>query len=176
MTGIDRIIAEFNDLCNNPMTGMGLTLSLVNESDYRKWRITLIGPNDTSYKNGIFFLNIKFPDNYPKSAPEVAFKTPIYHINVNPNKLDMKGAEALGHVCISTLNWWNPECTVKQILTDIFALFYMANPDSPYGMDRANEFRFNKALHEEKIKKFTKKYANPIAANKEYTESWDFSM
>ena len=176
VNAMKRIKEELREINKNPIANIGVTVRLVNDDNVFEWRCTLMGPKDTSYRNGIFFLNIKFPDNYPKSAPEVAFKTPIYHINVNPNKLDMKGAEALGHVCISTLNWWNPECTVKQILTDIFALFYMANPDSPYGMDRANEFRFNKALHEEKIKKFTKKYANPIAANKEYTESWDFSM
>ena len=54
----------------------------------------------------------------------------------------------------------------------------MANPESPYGLDRANEFRFNKALHEEKIKFFTDKYANPGKQNidKEYNSSWDFSF
>lgn len=100
MTGIDRIIAEFNDLCNNPMTGMGLTLSLVKESDYSKWRITLIGPNDTSYKNGLFIIEIAFPKEYPKKAPEAYFITPIYHVNVNPKskKGEGPGYEELGHI------------------------------------------------------------------------------
>ena len=103
------------------------------------------------------------------------FKTPIYHVNVNPNKSNAKGAEPLGHVCISTLNWWKPESKIKQVLSDIFALFYMANPDSPYGLDRANELRYQKNLHEDKIKYFTKKYAKPNIANTEYDQSWDFS-
>jgi hypothetical protein len=51
----------------------------------------------------------------------------------------------------------------------------MANPDSPYGLARADELRYNKAMHEEKIKYFTKKYARPDIANKEYNESWDFT-
>ena len=171
-----RIKAELKDINENPIESIGVTVGLVHDDNVFEWKCTLMGPRDTSYRNGIFYLNIKFPDNYPLKAPEVAFKTPIYHINVNPNKLDMEGAESLGHVCISTLNWWKPENTIKQVITDIFALFYMANPDSPYGMDRANEFRFEKALHEEKIKYFTKKYADPKVAGKEYTESWDFNM
>ena len=53
----------------------------------------------------------------------------------------------------------------------------MPNPDSPYGLDRANEFKTNKKLYEDKIKFFTRKYANPRFCNigKEYEESWDFS-
>ena len=64
-----------------------------------------------------------------------------------------------------------------EVLTNIFGLFYMANPDSPYGLDRANELRNNRALYEDKIKYFTKKYANPGLCNidKAYTESWDFN-
>ena len=66
---------------------------------------------------------------------------------------------------------------MMEVLTNIFGLFYMANPDSPYGLDRAMELRNNKPLYEEKIKYFTKKYANPLYANNEtvYNESWDFS-
>ena len=61
-------------------------------------------------------------------------------------------------------------------MTDIFALFYMGNPDNSYGMDRADEYRNNKNVYEEKIKYFTKKYANPSVAGKEYDSDWDFSF
>ena len=177
MTGIDRIIAEFNDLCNNPMTGMGLTLSLVNESDYRKWRITLIGPNDTSYKNGLFIIEIAFPEKYPESAPEAYFITPIYHININPKIMKYEGGEELGHICIAFLNWWKPENKMRDVILSIFALFYMQNPDSPYGLDRAEECHENRPLYEEKIKYFTKKYANAMSYLKGFdrTKDWDFS-
>ena len=100
-------------------------------------------------------------------------------MNVNPKvpRTTGEGAESLGHVCISTLNWWKPEYTMNEVLTNIFGLFYMANPDSPYGLDRANELRNNRALYEDKIQYFTRKYANPGLCNidKAYNESWDFS-
>ena len=177
---LERIIEEFKDINRNPISNCGVTVGLVNENDYTEWKVSLLGPKDTSYKNGLFFLSIKFPNDYPNKAPEVCFLTPIYHVNVNPKapKTFGDGNESLGHVCISTLNWWKPEYRMREVLTNIFALFYMANPDSPYGLDRADEFRDNRAVYEEKIKAFTKKYANPMKAGKVYDrdKDWDFSF
>ena len=67
---------------------------------------------------------------------------------------------------------------MREVLTNIFALFYLDNPDSPYGLDRADEFRNNRSLYEEKIKTFTKKYANPMRGFKKYPENqnWDFTL
>ena len=91
--------------------------------------------------------------------------------------MNIKDSEPLGHVCISTLNWWEPKYTMQEVLTNIYGLFYMANPDSPYGLDRANEYRFNKDLYNKKAQYFTKKYASPhsMYGNKEFTDSWDFT-
>ena len=172
-----RLKEEYHYINNNPSACIGATVGLPDEDNIFQWNATLIGPKDTSYRNGHFALDIKFPDDYPDHAPEVCFKTPIYHVNVNPLKSNMPGAEPLGHVCISTLNWWKPEYKMLEVLTNIFGLFYMANPDSPYGLDRASEFRNNRELHEKKIRFFTKKYANPMSNNstKFYNESWDFT-
>ena len=172
-----RIIKEYERLSENIISNCGVTVGLIDENSIFEWTATLLGPKDTSYKNGIFILNIKFPKDYPNQGPEICFKTPIYHINVNPYISEYPGKESLGHICLSTLNWWKPEYTMAEVLTNIFALFYLCNPESPYGLDRANEFKFNRALYEAKCKYFTKKYANPKFADieKEYNESWDFS-
>ena len=172
-----RIKQEYIDLSNNPNPNIGVTVGLLDEDDIFNWRVTLLGPKDSSYKRGIFILSIHFPKDYPNSAPEVRVKTPIYHLNINPNISYMSGAEPLGHVCISNLNWWKPEYTIKEIITNIYGLFYMANPDSPYGLNRSQEYKYNRPLYESKIKFFTKKYADPRYCNidKDYYESWDFS-
>ena len=175
IAAMKKIKDEFKDLNTNPIANIGGTIGLVNEDNIFEWQCSLMGPKDTSYAGGLFFLRIKFPNNYPKTAPEVCFKTPIYHVNINPRKSNINGAESLGHVCISTLNWWKPEYTMREVLTNIFALFYMGNPDSPYGLDRANELRYDRALYEEKIKYFTKKYADPQKTRKDYDSDWDFS-
>ena len=178
MNPSERISKEFKDINRNPIANCGVTVGLFDENNIRNWRVSLLGPKDTSYKGGLFFLSISFPNDYPTKAPEVCFITPIYHVNVNPKAPTFAGAESLGHVCISTLNWWKPEYTMREVLTNIFALFYLGNPESPYGLDRADEFRNNRALYEEKIKTFTKKYANPMIGFKMYDQNknWDFSL
>ena len=170
-----QIKSEYENLNRCPNQNIGVTVGLVDQDNIFDWRATLTGPKDSSYRGGVFILNIHFPDNYPQKAPEVCFKTPIYHVNVNPKKSNVVGAEPLGHVCISTLNWWKPEYKMREVLSNIFGLFYMANPESPYGMDRANELRFERPLHEEKIKYFTKKYAMKQGSNVDYYDYWDFS-
>ena len=178
MSGLERITEEFKELTSNPISNCGVTVGLVN-NDYTKWQATLIGPKDTSYAGGLFKLNINFPSDYPDKPPEVCFITPIYHMNVNPRvpRTTGQGVESLGHVCISTLNWWKPEYKIREVLTNIFALFYMANPESPYGLDRAEEFLENRAVYEEKAKHFTKKYANPMAnITIDPNKDWDFDI
>ena len=69
---------------DNPITNYGITVGLVKEDSYDDWKITLTGPKDTPYKNGVFILNILFLPDYPNKAPEVYFITPIYHLNINP--------------------------------------------------------------------------------------------
>ena len=90
----------------------------------------------------------------------------------------MPGGEPLGHVGISTLNWWKPENTIRELLTHIFTLFYKPNPDSPYGLDRAEELRNNRELYERKIKYFTKKYADVLSGRNKFDRDhdWDFTI
>ena len=170
-----RILEEYEELNKHPGSNVGLTVGLFDVKDIFKWRVTLLGPLDSLYNCGLFVLRVEFPDNYPENAPEIYFITPIYHLNVNHYN-NGNGNVRLGHVSLSFLNNWKPEYTIREVFIYIFGLLYKPNPDNAYGLERANEFRFNKELYEEKIKYFTKKYANPGFANidKKYNE-WDFS-
>ena len=168
-----RIKKEYFEINENPNPNIGFVVGLPEEDNIFKWRVNLVGPQDSSYKCGVFILFVEFPDNYPESAPEIYFTTPIYHLNINPyNNIGVK----LGHVSLDFLNNWKPEYTIRETFIYIFGLLYKPNPDNAYGLERANEFRFNKQLYEDKIKYFTKKYANPGFCNiDEKYDNWDFS-
>ena len=177
LIAIKRVTKEFEDLKENPILNIGAQVGLPDQNNVMEWKCTMLGPQDTPFGGGLFYLKIKFPDNYPQKPPEVSFLTPIYHINVNPRKQNAsQGGESLGHVCISTLNWWNPKkSTIKEVLHDIFALFYMSNPKSPYGIERAYEFQKNRKLYDDKCRYFTQKYAAINIDQLTYTNDWDFS-
>ena len=178
----ERLFEEYKEINNNPNPNCGMTIGLVNEDSYYDWKITLFGPKekDNPYKGGLFYLRAHFPPDYPIKPPEVYFMTPIYHVNVKPTAPKTQGEESLGHVCISTLNWWNSEYKMKEVLLNIYSLFFMHNPDSAYGTERAKEYNEDEkhVIYFEKAKAFTKKYANPQKQNIDYDRSqdWDFNL
>ena len=64
-----------------------------------------MGPSDSPFQGGVFFLNIHFPADYPFKPPKVSFTTRIYHPNVNSN----------GSICLDILNaQWSPALTISK--------------------------------------------------------------
>ena len=167
-----QILEEFQELNYNPLPNIGVSVGLVNNNIF-EWQVGMFGPVDTPFKDGLFLLKIKFPDNYPESPPLVCFITPIYHINVNHI---YRNDCPLGYLCYSTLFLWKPEYKMRQVLAEIFICFYLQNPRSPTGLERANEMIKNPELYEKKIKYFTKKYANPLKPIIVEDRNWDFSF
>ena len=169
-----KLNEEFKELNANPLPNLGYSIQLYNEDNIFEWDITLLGAPDSIYAGGIFHIKLIFPDSFPNKGPELYFLTPIYHLDINPHKSDY---EHLGHLSVSFINWWNPKFTIKEILTKLYAVFYLQEPDSPYGLERIDEFRNNRLLYDFKAKYFTKKYATQENFGKEekYEKGWDFS-
>ena len=172
LDSLKRISEELEILNRNPIINIGLTVGLIDDDNLYKWKASFVGPKDSSYTGGLFYLEIIFPKDYPNNAPEIHFKTPIYHPNVNNHKSDK---EALGNVRFSDITSWNPSISMRKVLIDLYAIFYLANPEYSQSLKIAKEYKENKGLYQEKIIYITKKYANIRKASEHYDNDWDFS-
>jgi hypothetical protein len=69
------------------------------------WQATIMGPGDSPFQGGVFFLAIHFPTDYPFKPPKVNFTTRIYHPNINSN----------GSICLDILrDQWSPALTISK--------------------------------------------------------------
>ncbi|EAS31495.2 ubiquitin conjugating enzyme E2 [Coccidioides immitis RS] len=90
--------------------------------DLRQLTILLAGPPVTPYSQGLWRLHLRIPEDYPKSPPKAAFRTRIWHPNVE---------ESTGAVCVDTLKRdWEPKLTLRDVLITISCLLIHPNPDS----------------------------------------------
>ncbi len=88
-----------------------------------EWVGTITGASGTPYEGQVYRLMLKFPGDYPFTAPTVTFVTSIFHPNV-----DM----AQGHICLDILKEkWSAIYNVKTILLSIQSLLGDPNNDSP---------------------------------------------
>ena len=82
----DRIIGEYNDLNKILNPNLGLKVGLLDDNDPTKWILTITGPKNTPYKDGVFNILIDFPQEYPEKTKAICFLTLIYNVNINHKK------------------------------------------------------------------------------------------
>jgi ubiquitin-conjugating enzyme E2 C len=77
------------------------------------WVGTIQGPKGTAYEGFQYRIQMKFPNDYPYTAPTIFFDTPIFHPNVDTN----------GAICLDILkDKWSAVYNVQTILLSLQSL------------------------------------------------------
>lgn len=114
------------------------------------WQATIMGPADSPYAGGVFLVTIHFPPDYPFKPPKVAFKTKVFHPNINSN----------GSICLDILKeQWSPALTVSKVLLSICSLLTDPNPDDPLVPEIAHMYKSDRGKYESTARSWTQKYA-----------------
>ncbi|CAN6358123.1 unnamed protein product, partial [Urochloa humidicola] len=142
-----RILKELKDLQKDPPTSC--SAGPVGE-DMFHWQATIMGPSDSPYAGGVFLVSIHFPPDYPFKPPKVAFKTKVFHPNINSN----------GSICLDILKeQWSPALTVSKVLLSICSLLTDPNPDDPLVPEIAHMYKADRTKYETTARSWTQKYA-----------------
>ncbi|GMH02960.1 hypothetical protein Nepgr_004799 [Nepenthes gracilis] len=142
-----RILKELKELERDPPTSC--SAGPVADNMFH-WQATIYGPNDSPYAGGIFLVNVHFPPDYPFKPPKVAFKTKVFHPNINSN----------GSICLDILKeQWSPALTISKVLLSICSLLTDPNPDDPLVPEIARIYKSDKFKYESTARRWTQKYA-----------------
>ena len=115
-----------------------------------RWKAIIFGPSDSPYEDGLFKLQIDFPENYPFKPPKIQFLTKIYHPNINSS----------GNICLDILsNNWSPALSILKTLLSICSLLTDPNPDDPLDAEAGKMYKTNREKFNEIAKDYTHKYA-----------------
>lgn len=142
-----RIEKELKELINDPPSNCSAGPALDNIFE---WKATIMGPSDSPYQGGVFFLTISFPVDYPFKPPKVRFTTKVFHPNISAD----------GGICLDILkDQWSPALTISKLLLSISSLLTDPNPNDPLVPDVAKMYSTNRELFNRTASEWTAKYA-----------------
>jgi len=149
-----RIVKETERLLKEKVPGISAAPYADNA---RYFSVTIDGPADTPYENGLFQLEMFLPSDYPMTPPKIRFLTKVYHPNV----------DKVGRICLDILkDKWSPALQVRTVLLSLQALLSAPNPDDPLDNGVAEHWKTDEAGAHTTARQWTLKYASASAGKK----------
>ncbi len=124
----------------------------VTESDLFNWKATIMGPEDSPYAGGLFFLKIHIPGDYPFKPPRIQFTTKVFHPNINAN----------GEICLDILKengQWSPALSISQVLLIVYVMLANPDPECPQVPEIAPRYTKDRVTFDAIAREWTQRYA-----------------
>ncbi|KRF93996.1 ubiquitin-conjugating enzyme E2-22 kDa [Drosophila mojavensis] len=146
-----RVKREFKEaLSGEEFRQCHIKMELVNDN-WTELRGEIAGPRGTPYEGGRFVLEIKVPEGYPFSPPEVRFITPIWHPNVS---------SVTGAIRMDILkDHWAAAMTLRTVLLSLQGMLSVAEPDDWQDFVVALQFKQRQDIFLLTAKHWTSAYA-----------------
>lgn len=155
-----RLRRELNAITRDPPAGITAGFD---GDDIMSWSASIAGPDDSPYAGGVFFLQITYPETYPRHPPTIKFKTKIYHPNIST--VD-------GSVFVDILGrMWCPALTISTLLVSIQSLLTDPNPEDSVEPEIGREYINDREKFDKTAAEWTGKYAMGREPEQESVES-----
>ena len=144
MTSLRRLTKEFEALEKNPLDYCEITPA----DDKMSAEAQLQGPPGTPYANGVWTIDLTFPENYPFKAPTVTFRTEIKHPNVKTDT---------GEVCPEVFfPNWSPTMNVRLVLSNVREVLKHPVVETPLEAELAELFANDRPKFDKLVKDHVK--------------------
>lgn len=157
-----RVRRELEKITKQPPAG--ISLCTISDDNISELRATIIGVSGTPYESGVFKLDVTITERYPYEPPQVRFKTPVYHPNIDNN----------GRICLELLKLppsgcWRPVVTIEGVLLAIQSLLATPNPDDPLMDSIARQYTNDRKEFEKSARDYTLQHACQSKQNSVHT-------
>jgi len=114
--------------------------------------VTISGPEETPYADGKFVVCLQLPEHFPMKSPSVAFKTKVWHPNVEKSS---------GSVCLDVLQHrWTPITHLVSVVeTYLPQLLQNPNVEDPLNASAAGMMKDDANSYADHVRLYTRKYA-----------------
>ncbi|KAJ3329180.1 Ubiquitin-conjugating enzyme E2 4 [Blyttiomyces sp. JEL0837] len=142
-----RLQKELGEIVNNPSNTFSAGPT---GDDMFKWEAQLFGPPNSSFKGGIFRVQLELSSDYPFKPPKVKFITKIYHPNVDDD----------GSICIGILkpDVWKPSNKIAEICQSLCLILEMPIVEDAINTSVAEVYNTNRQKFDKTAQEWVKKY------------------